>query len=634
MVGIHRKKPQRVNVLGVLIGGLLLPALLASGHAQAQTPPPSTVSPSIDNFKSLAKPPELPPPTSSRPEAPPIAAPQKPAPGAPAGAEKVHVPIQEIKIEGSTVYKDGELEEYTRDLIGKTLPVSAVFDAATLITARYRDDGYILSQALVPEQRVGDGKFTIRIVEGYVSEVVVQGDVGPVRSLIQRMVDHIPQSRPANSRDIERYLLLARDIPGIALSGIFRVAPGASGARQLVVQVVRKEISGNASYDNRGSRYLGPGQATGEVNLNSYNYWGDKLDLVYFNTLSVLRANHVFGIDSGGEQQYGQATYTGYIGSRGWQYKIFVGAGPANPGFEFAKSQFHSDTENAGGSILYPVVRSRNFDLNLSAQFDITNSTIRSGDRLSDKAEENQKLSGVTRLRVFRWFASGNARDEWGGQNTYNIGMHRGVKIWGALRSSSSLEDLKLKDIPRSGGKSDFTKLTVDADRVQHLFEIEDGTAELKLAVTGQYSNDILYPNEQFRLGGYDFGRGYFSGRLLGDHGVGGEMELRYNSATGLPFISDSDYVPQYFIFLDMGRVWSKIASDNVVQPGGAGVGPFSLASAGVGVRLTAWEWMHAEIELDRPLTIPTYNETRNPAFPDPQPKPPLEFFTRLIATF
>lgn len=622
MSGFQRNASRGDFIRAVVIAGVLISGLLGLDRATAQTPP-SSLSRTDAVVPTLGKPQEA-PKLPQGPEAPTFVAPSRQGGGAPAGADKTMIAVQAVKVEGATVYTPEDLDEYTRDVVGKTVPSSALWDVAALILARYRDDGYTLAQVFVPEQRVADGKYTIRVVEGYVSEVIVQGDVGPVRSLIQRMVDHIPATRPANVRDIERYLLLARDVPGIALSGIFRVAPGASGARQLVVQVARKEISGSLSYDNRGSRYLGPGQATGEVQFNSFDYWGDRLDLVYFNTLSVLRDNHVLGIDSGGEQQYGQATYSGYIGAQGWQFKIFAGAGPANPGFTLKKSQFHSDTENAGGSLTYPAIRSRALNLNLTGQFDITNSTIRTGDL--------QNLSGLTLLRVFRWFAQGDVRDDWGGQNSYNIGMHHGVKIWGARRSSSSQDDLKLTNNPRAGGKSDFTKLTVDADRIQHLFAIEDGSAEIRFAVTGQYSNDILYPNEEFRLGGYDFGRGYFSGRLLGDHGVGGTIELRYNSVTGLPFINDSDYVPQYYTFIDSGRVWSKVASDNVTT--GAGAGPFSLTSIGAGVRLTAWDWMHVELEFDRPLTIPTYDAVRNPGTPDSPPKPPLELFTRLIATF
>ena len=42
----------------------------------------------------------------------------------------------------------------TRDIIGREVPVTAIYDVAQRITAKYGDDGYVLSRAIVPPQEL------------------------------------------------------------------------------------------------------------------------------------------------------------------------------------------------------------------------------------------------------------------------------------------------------------------------------------------------------------------------------------------------------------------------------------------------------------------------------------------------
>ena len=92
-------------------------------------------------------------------------------------------------------------------------------EAADQLQKRYRDDGCLLARVVVPPQAVSDGVFRVRIVEGFVSQVQVQGDVGPVRKRVQAYLDRLTALRPARKQDIERYLLLVTDLPGVSAVG-------------------------------------------------------------------------------------------------------------------------------------------------------------------------------------------------------------------------------------------------------------------------------------------------------------------------------------------------------------------------------------------------------------------------------
>ena len=126
---------------------------------------------------------------------------------------------------GSTVYNAEELAKITAPFWANPSRPQAdkkiLDDAAQAITDRYRKDGYFLSYASTPQQSVSDGNYALEVTMGYVSEVVLEGEVGPVYSLLQSYLAQIPEKRPLNLSDAERYLQLARDVPGISLSSIF-----------------------------------------------------------------------------------------------------------------------------------------------------------------------------------------------------------------------------------------------------------------------------------------------------------------------------------------------------------------------------------------------------------------------------
>ena len=76
----------------------------------------------------------------------------------------------------------------------------------------------------------------------------------------------------------------------------------------------------------------------------------------------------------------------------------------------------------------------------------------------------------------------------------------------------------------RANGRSDFTKLIGDAQRVQSL----GGNWSLLGALTGQYGFNSLLASEQFGVGGVNFVRAYDPAELTGDSGIAGKLELQY----------------------------------------------------------------------------------------------------------
>jgi len=99
--------------------------------------------------------------------------------------------------------------------------------------------------------------FVVRAIEGYISDVKLDGDIGAAGVLVLEMLDHLLERRPVNNADLERYLLLANDIPGVKARAVLRREGAEPGAVALVAQVSRREFSGLLNYDNRGPKRPG-----------------------------------------------------------------------------------------------------------------------------------------------------------------------------------------------------------------------------------------------------------------------------------------------------------------------------------------------------------------------------------------
>ena len=140
-----------------------------------------------------------------------------PSTAAPEGADKIKVHVRGIRIKGSTVYAPEELRVIYQDLIGHVVPLTAIYDVAQRITTKYGIDGYVLSRAIVPPQNLEESGATIQIqvIEGYVDKVVWPAFLKDFRNYFDYYAAQITAQRPANVRIIERYMLLASDLPGL-----------------------------------------------------------------------------------------------------------------------------------------------------------------------------------------------------------------------------------------------------------------------------------------------------------------------------------------------------------------------------------------------------------------------------------
>ncbi|MGC2198981.1 MAG: ShlB/FhaC/HecB family hemolysin secretion/activation protein, partial [Stellaceae bacterium] len=511
------------RIAAFFLVGLLLMSL--SQLTRAQAPPPPTPSP-------LPRLPEIIPPLTSPipgvlpPEQPEIVPPAPPSVEAAPPPSGPPVRVDEIRIEGVTVYDQATLRSLYAAAVGLAVPRARLDQVVQDLQTRYREDGYILTVVRGEFQRVGARVvFVIRAIEGYIADVKLEGDIGPAATLVYEFLQNLTAKRPINNSDLERWLLLAGDIPGLQVRAVLRRQSGEPGAIELVAQLARKPVSGLVNYDNRGPQDVGPNEILISGATNSFTSLGERLEAIFFNTFNR-------------EELFGQVDGDAFLGASGMRLRGYFGRGNTQPGGVFAPIGFNGDLTIGGGALSYPIIRSRRLNLYVDSDVDAYESTV----SLSPVTETPGSGSHLVILRV------GGALDY---QDTFFAGVpaasSTNLKVSRGLAATSNT---------RPGNQVDFSKVTGEYTRVQNLFTIGMVGTAIKGSVGGQFTNDILPPSEKFFLGGVRYGRGFFYGQVTGDRAIGSTLELQLNTGfTQVPLLPpDYRLDTQFYGFWDYGR--------------------------------------------------------------------------------
>ena len=466
-----------------------------------------------------------------------------PSTAAPEGADKIKVRVRGIRIKGSTVYAPEELRVIYQDLIGHVVTLTAIYDVAQRITTKYGIDGYVLSRAIVPPQNLEESGaiIQIQVIEGYVDKVVWPAFLKDFRNYFDYYAARITAQRPANVRTIERYMLLASDLPGLQFKTSLKASEKNPNAATLFVEAIYKPIDAVARVDNRGTAARGPVQYLTAVTANNVFGAQDALTVTYAGVMPMR------------ELEYFSATYRQVLTAEGLAFFFNASDGYGKPGtatLDFL--QFKTKTLYLDSGFAFPVIRTREKNLSVSALFFASNSESDTfGLPLNDD-----------RLRGTRARLDFDMADRWQGIDQLNIVVSQGINGLGSTPNNNPLAS-------RPDGHVDFTKFEGTATRLQPL----GGPWVLFTSVYGQYATTGLLTPEQCSFGGRFFGRAFDPSQLLSDSCAMGTVEVRYNLPDWWNFSQ-----AQLYVFTDGAEMFNRVPSPGFPNWGHA-------ASAGGGIR-------------------------------------------------
>lgn len=480
------------------------------------------------------------------------------------------------------------LEAAWRGFESREMPVSVVCDIRARANAILREAGY-LATVEIPEQSLADGVVDFVVIFGRLTSIRVRGEAGPSERLVAGYLGKLTEQPVFNTRDAERYLLLADDLPGFAVRlSLQPAAGGAPGDLAGEIAVLRERAAIDVSFQNLGSPQIGRfgGLVRGEV--YDLTGLGDRTYLTLYSTLEfaeqqTVQVGHDFRVGSEGLRLGGQLTWS------------TVEPDIGQPAFDL-----ESETLFASLFASYPVQRSRRHSLFADVGLDLVDQDVSVGTLPISR----------DRVRVAFLRLDGEVMDESairrdGGYTTFEprFRARYGIEARHGLDILSASPDCRANLLACAVGGA-VPPSRIEADPTAFVLRL-DGGVEFRpdplltfaLNATAQLTGDPLPAFEEFAGGNFSIGRGYDPGAVLGDRGIAGAFEVRYGS---LAPKSIDGIALQPYVFTDAVFVWNE---DPSLRP----FNPNRLWSAGGGLRAAWGARMQGDLGIAIPLERPDF---------------------------
>lgn len=490
---------------------------------------------------------------------------------APAGAEKIKFVLKTIEFQGVSVYVADDLKPVYGGSLGDTVSLADVYAIAADLTNKYRNDGYILTQVVVPPQTIDGGVVKLRVIEGFIDNIEIEGAEEDETSmyLLHKYANGINTGSVLNIKDLERHILLIGDLPGVDARSILSPSKTTTGAADLKIVLTRDLHDAYLGVDNYGSRYIGPLEITASGSLNSYFGNNEKISLQFVGAPDP-------GTDSIGDLELGYYAISylqpAHCLGLGTNLEFTASYTDTQPGYDLREFDVQGTSRYVSAKISHPFIRSRSTNLTGHALIDARE--VSSRNNIQDTIRDN--------IRSFRVGGSYQAMDKFMGLgiNYLNLELSKGLDIFGATSRNGP-------NISRALGDPEYTKLTGNLQRLQRV------TREVNflVAAKGQWASAPLLSSEEFGVGGSSIGRGYDSSEIIGDEGLAGKVELQWNNP------SDIDVLDNYqvFGFYDVGRTWNKDATTSSQKKD-------IITSTGFGMRAEFKNEVKADLTFALPL--------------------------------
>lgn len=511
-----------------------------------------------------------------------------------ANPEFANVRITLSRVQFSTVegIDPAMLDASWNDHVGHDLPISVVCDIRDRAATMLRAKGY-LAAVRVPPQTIDDGVVRLDILAARMTRIEVRGDAGANEALLQRYLSRLDDQPVFNIVDAERYLLLARDIPG--MDARLTLRPGSAPGEVVgEVTVARTPVMFDANIQNFGSHDVGRWGGVARVRFAGLTGMGD------------LTTASFYASGDPKEQKVVQLAHEFRVGGDGLRFGANYTYAWTRP--DIAGLPIKSNTQIASLYAAYPLILTQAQRLTLTGGLDIIDQDIKLG-----AVPINRDRLRVLSLRLdAAWIDAASVA----GRNGYSPAEPR-FSLQSSIEARQGLNVLGAsKDCGPTGaacflpGRTPLTRLEgkPDAFLIRANAQAEWRPAKLftlSAAPRAQWASDPLLAYEEFSGGNFTIGRGYDPGTIIGDKGVGVALEARYGSFVPANVKS---FAIQPFAFFDAGWVWNK---DRAF----AGLNPQKLYSAGGGVRVAYGDVARVDVTLAVPLNRAGFLTER----PDPR---------------
>ncbi len=438
--------------------------------------------------------------------------------------ETVKIPISKIEVIGSTVFSLEQFAPIIKPFEGRSVTLAELQGVADAINQLYLEAGYMTSSAVLVNQQITDGVVQIRVIEGYLSEIQIEGTRRLKTSYIEDRI-RLGVTTPLQVETLEDQLRLLRTDPLFENVDASLRSGSQLGESVLIVRVQEaKPFSANFRVDNFSPPSVGSERLGVELSYRNVTGLGDELAGSYYRSTT-------------GGSNLADVSYRVPLNPMNGTLQLRA----VIDRHEITESPFEQ-LEIEGESNLYeisfrqPLIRSPREEFALSLGFSYKDGQTFIFDDIPLPFSSGAESDGVTRTSVFRFgqdYIRRDLRGVWSLRSQFNLG----TGLLDATTNPSPVPD------------SRFLSWLGQAQRVQRL----NNDHLLIVSADLQLTPDSLLPSERFVIGGGQSLRGYRQNARAGDNGFRLSVEDR------ITLQRDEAGVPIFQLgpFLDMGAVWN-----------------------------------------------------------------------------
>ncbi|MCW3849492.1 hypothetical protein OF829_19820 [Sphingomonas sp. LB-2] len=389
--------------------------------------------------------------------------------------------------------------------------------------------GYVAG-VTIPPQEINNGEARFTVILARLTDVTIVGNAGPHQRSLESRITQLKGMSAVNTREIERILVGANNVPGLSVTLSLRSAGRGPGEVVGELRVSYTPFVLTANIQNSGSRALGRESASLRAEYYGLTGHGDRTFIGGSSTLDfreqyVVQAGHYMSTDSG--------TTFGVRASYAWSRPDVGGL------------DLRSRSLIGGFDVTTPLHRSVRASADIGAGFEII--------------EQNIQLNipgfgGIPvtqdKLRVGYVRASFSEREpQFGGPDKWGVAgsieLRQGFDLFDATKTGVIT--------PQGYAPSRFdgsATATVVRGGIDGFVSIGPRFT-FNITAQGQWATGALLSFEEYSVGSLTIGRGYDPGVTAGDKAVAVRLEPRFN----LPLQGRPQ--AQLFGFFDVSHIWN-----------------------------------------------------------------------------
>jgi hemolysin activation/secretion protein len=484
--------------------------------------------------------------------------------------------IDRYRIEGNTTIKVEEIDTLLKPFTGKQREYADVQHAMDALRLRYRDAGYSAVQVVSPEQELDRGVVLLKVVEGKIGKVTIEGNRFFDETNIRSSLPALKENVSPKAADISANVQLANENPAKQVDVIMRTGKEAGVVDATVAVIDVAPLKAFLTLDNTGNPQTGDLRVgVGVQHANLFNHD----DVGTLNYVTSPGKEHQVSLVSG--------SYRMPLYSAGDAIDVIVARSDVSNGsVETVAGLLSLSGKGTFYGLRYNQLLPRHGEYTHRIVYGLDYRIQENDCALGSFGAAGCASAGadITTRPISLTYSGNWAKPGW--ISDFTISLTRNLPGV-AHGQDSDFQEARPSPTGGEGAPSRYTVVRAGASMVKAF----ENNWQVRGAVNAQYTPDALIASEQLSISGANAVRGFLEREVIRDTGYYANFELYSPNLSGKGDFAAHNL--RGLLFFDFAR-----AANNPLP--GEAKQPVSIASIGAGFRWTVERDFNMRFDLAR----------------------------------